>query len=199
MNWISEVVRPKIKTLFKRESPENLWIKCPETGQMVFHKDVEANGWVIPGSNYHLQARRHPASQDDLRFRHLARRAVAAGRGRSLKVPRREALHGPAQGRPRQDRPAGRLQDRLRPRRRSADDGRRAGFRLHGRLSRHGRRRGFRQRRRHGPRQADALRPVRGLGRRAHAGRHPVAHAIAAHHGRRAAAARRASFPTSSS
>jgi acetyl-CoA carboxylase carboxyl transferase subunit beta len=55
MNWISEVVRPKIKTLFKRESPENLWIKCPETGQMVFHKDVEANGWVIPGSNHHLR------------------------------------------------------------------------------------------------------------------------------------------------
>ena len=55
MNWISEVVRPKIKTLFKRETPENLWIKCPETGQMVFHKDVEANGWVIPGSNHHLR------------------------------------------------------------------------------------------------------------------------------------------------
>ncbi|HEX2727283.1 MAG TPA: acetyl-CoA carboxylase carboxyl transferase subunit beta, partial [Beijerinckiaceae bacterium] len=55
MNWISEVVRPKIKTLFKRETPENLWIKCPETGQMVFHKDVEANGWVIPVSNHHLR------------------------------------------------------------------------------------------------------------------------------------------------
>ena len=55
MNWISEVVRPKIKTLFKREAPENLWIKCPDTGQMVFHKEVEANGWVIPGSNYHLR------------------------------------------------------------------------------------------------------------------------------------------------
>jgi acetyl-CoA carboxylase carboxyl transferase subunit beta len=55
MNWISEVVRPKIKTLFKRETPENLWIKCPETGQMVFHKDVEANGWVIPGSNHHMR------------------------------------------------------------------------------------------------------------------------------------------------
>ena len=55
MNWISEVVRPKIKTLFKRESPENLWIKCPETGQMVFHKDVEANQWVIPGSNHHMR------------------------------------------------------------------------------------------------------------------------------------------------
>ena len=55
MNWISEVVRPKIKTLFKRETPENLWIKCPDTGQMVFHKEVEANGWVIPGSNHHLR------------------------------------------------------------------------------------------------------------------------------------------------
>jgi len=55
MNWISEVVRPKIKTLFKRESPDNLWIKCPDTGQMVFHKDVEANGWVIPGSNHHMR------------------------------------------------------------------------------------------------------------------------------------------------
>jgi acetyl-CoA carboxylase carboxyl transferase subunit beta len=55
MNWVSDVVRPKIKTLFKRESPDNLWIKCPETGQMVFHKDVEANGWVIPGSNHHMR------------------------------------------------------------------------------------------------------------------------------------------------
>jgi acetyl-CoA carboxylase carboxyl transferase subunit beta len=55
MNWISEVVRPKIKTLFKRETPDNLWIKCPETGQVVFHKDVEANQWVIPGSNHHMR------------------------------------------------------------------------------------------------------------------------------------------------
>ncbi len=55
MNWISEVVRPRIKTLFKRETPENLWIKCPETGQMVFHKDVENNHWVIPGSNHHMR------------------------------------------------------------------------------------------------------------------------------------------------
>lgn len=55
MNWISEVVRPKIKTLFKRDTPENLWIKCPETGQMVFHKDVEDNNWVIPVSNHHMR------------------------------------------------------------------------------------------------------------------------------------------------
>jgi acetyl-CoA carboxylase carboxyl transferase subunit beta len=55
MNWVTEVVRPRIKTLFKRESPENLWVKCPETGQMVFQKDVEANCWVIPGSEHHLR------------------------------------------------------------------------------------------------------------------------------------------------
>ncbi|WP_375460163.1 acetyl-CoA carboxylase, carboxyltransferase subunit beta [uncultured Enterovirga sp.] len=55
MNWVSEVVRPRIKTLFKRETPENLWIKCPDTGQMVFQKDVEANLWVIPGSDHHLR------------------------------------------------------------------------------------------------------------------------------------------------
>ncbi len=55
MNWITSYVPPRIKSLFKRESPDNLWIKCPESGQMVFQKDVEANLNVIPGSNYHLR------------------------------------------------------------------------------------------------------------------------------------------------
>jgi acetyl-CoA carboxylase carboxyl transferase subunit beta len=56
MNWISNVVRPKIRNfLNRREVPENLWLKCPETGQLVFYKDVEANQFVIPGSNYHMR------------------------------------------------------------------------------------------------------------------------------------------------
>ncbi|MFC3694544.1 acetyl-CoA carboxylase, carboxyltransferase subunit beta [Chenggangzhangella methanolivorans] len=57
MNWLINVVRPKINSLWeRREAPaENLWIKCPETGQLVFHKDVEANDWVIPGSGHHLR------------------------------------------------------------------------------------------------------------------------------------------------
>jgi acetyl-CoA carboxylase carboxyl transferase subunit beta len=41
--------------LARRDTPENLWIKCPETGQLVFYKDVEANHFVIPGSNYHMR------------------------------------------------------------------------------------------------------------------------------------------------
>ena len=55
MNWITNVVRPKIRSILRREVPENLWIKCPDTGQLVFHKEVEANQFVIPGSNYHMR------------------------------------------------------------------------------------------------------------------------------------------------
>jgi acetyl-CoA carboxylase carboxyl transferase subunit beta len=54
MSWISQV-RPKIRSFLRREVPENLWIKCPETGQLVFYKDVEANQFVIPVSNYHMR------------------------------------------------------------------------------------------------------------------------------------------------
>jgi acetyl-CoA carboxylase carboxyl transferase subunit beta len=56
LNWISNVVRPKIRGfLNRRDVPENLWIKCPDTGQLVFYKDVEANQFVIPVSNYHMR------------------------------------------------------------------------------------------------------------------------------------------------
>ncbi len=58
MNWINNVVRPKIRSpssRTKREVPENLWVKCPDSGQMVIYKDLEANQFVIPGSNYHMR------------------------------------------------------------------------------------------------------------------------------------------------
>jgi acetyl-CoA carboxylase carboxyl transferase subunit beta len=57
VNWINNVVRPKIRSLLntKREVPENLWVKCPDSGQMVFYKDLEANQFVIPGSGYHMR------------------------------------------------------------------------------------------------------------------------------------------------
>jgi acetyl-CoA carboxylase carboxyl transferase subunit beta len=56
VSWISNVVPPKIRNfLAKREVPQNLWIKCPETGEMVFHRDLEANHFVIPHSGYHMR------------------------------------------------------------------------------------------------------------------------------------------------
>ncbi|MBX9464931.1 MAG: acetyl-CoA carboxylase, carboxyltransferase subunit beta [Aquamicrobium sp.] len=56
MNWITNFVRPKINSfLGRREMPENLWIKDPETGEMVFHTELEGNQWVIPSSGYHMK------------------------------------------------------------------------------------------------------------------------------------------------
>jgi acetyl-CoA carboxylase carboxyl transferase subunit beta len=54
MNWMSNVVPPKIRSLLRRDTPENLWVKCPDSGQLVFHKDLEANQMVVPGSGYHM-------------------------------------------------------------------------------------------------------------------------------------------------
>ncbi len=56
MNWITNIVRPKIDGLLNRKDmPENLWIKCPESGEMVFHKDLDANMGVVPSSGYHMK------------------------------------------------------------------------------------------------------------------------------------------------
>ena len=56
MNWINKLVRPKIsRILRKREMPDNLWVKCPETGQMIYFKDLQANQFVVPSSNYHMR------------------------------------------------------------------------------------------------------------------------------------------------
>ncbi|CAN0654584.1 acetyl-CoA carboxyltransferase subunit beta [Nitratireductor aquimarinus] len=56
MNWITSYVRPKINSMLgRREMPENLWIKDPESGEMVFHKDLEDNLWVIPSSGHHMK------------------------------------------------------------------------------------------------------------------------------------------------
>jgi acetyl-CoA carboxylase carboxyl transferase subunit beta len=57
MNWIKNFIRPKIRGFLgaRRDVPENMWVKCPETGQMVFYRDLEANLFVIPGSGYHMR------------------------------------------------------------------------------------------------------------------------------------------------
>ena len=58
MNWINNVVRPKIRSLLnKRETPENYWIKCPESGELVYYKDLEENQWVVPNSGYHMKVK----------------------------------------------------------------------------------------------------------------------------------------------
>jgi acetyl-CoA carboxylase carboxyl transferase subunit beta len=75
MNWISNVVPPKIRSLLRRDTPENLWVKCPESGELVFHKDLEANLMVVPGSGYHMPIgpkARLGSLLDDGRYEELA-------------------------------------------------------------------------------------------------------------------------------
>jgi len=56
MNWITNFVRPKIKGFWgSRETPENLWRKCPGCGEMVFHRDLEAAQNVCPACDHHLR------------------------------------------------------------------------------------------------------------------------------------------------
>ncbi|MVA96855.1 acetyl-CoA carboxylase carboxyltransferase subunit beta [Nitratireductor sp. CAU 1489] len=81
MNWITNYVRPKINSMLgRRDMPENLWIKCPETGEMVFHKDLEDNQWVIPSSGHHMKISARQRLKfffDDGRFEALGNPKVA--------------------------------------------------------------------------------------------------------------------------
>jgi acetyl-CoA carboxylase carboxyl transferase subunit beta len=60
MNWITNIVRPRIKKLMGGkggggDTPENLWKKCPSCGEMIFHRDLTANLQVCPKCGYHLR------------------------------------------------------------------------------------------------------------------------------------------------
>ena len=58
MSWLTEYVRPKIRTLFaRREVPDNLWQQCPACQQMIFARDLETNLRVCPHCGHHMRAR----------------------------------------------------------------------------------------------------------------------------------------------
>lgn len=50
--WLSRIA-PGVRGAFaKRETPENLWVKCPDTGEMIFRSDLEAALWVTPSGRH---------------------------------------------------------------------------------------------------------------------------------------------------
>ncbi len=55
MNWISNVVRPKITSFLttRREPPDNFWHKCGGCGQMCDKKALEENAYVFPCCGFH--------------------------------------------------------------------------------------------------------------------------------------------------
>lgn len=56
MNWLTNYVRPKIKSILgRRDIPENMWLQDPASGEMVYRKDVEENQFVIPHSGFHMK------------------------------------------------------------------------------------------------------------------------------------------------
>lgn len=55
MNWLSKLTPPGMSKIFsKRDTPDNLWVKCPVSGEMVFHKDLEA-GWFVTPADHHMR------------------------------------------------------------------------------------------------------------------------------------------------
>ncbi len=58
MNWISNVVRPRIQRVFKKrkdDTPDNLWRKCPACNEMIFHRDLDAALNVCPHCGHHMR------------------------------------------------------------------------------------------------------------------------------------------------
>ena len=59
--WLAKIAPGVHKLVAKRETPENLWVKCPDTGEMIYRPDLEAALWVTP-------AGRHMRINPQLRF-----------------------------------------------------------------------------------------------------------------------------------
>ncbi len=55
MNWLTKLTPPGVKNIFtKKDSPDNLWIKCPKSGEMVFSADLGGLQHVTP-AGHHLR------------------------------------------------------------------------------------------------------------------------------------------------
>ena len=57
MNWLTEYVRPKIRTLLgQRDVPQNLWVQCANCQHMVFHAEFEKAMRVCAQCSHHARA-----------------------------------------------------------------------------------------------------------------------------------------------
>lgn len=55
MNWLSDFVRPKIKKTTQKEIADDLWLKCPGCGKLLFTKELKKTWYVCPECDYHLR------------------------------------------------------------------------------------------------------------------------------------------------
>lgn len=88
MNWLTNFRTPGLKTFLssKKETPDNLWVKCPKSGELVYRSDLEESWYVTPaGAHLRISPRRRfrlffdderwepiplpPVAQDPLKFK----------------------------------------------------------------------------------------------------------------------------------
>ena len=50
--WLSKIAPGVRKLVSRRDTPENLWVKCPDTGEMIYRPDLEAAQWVTPAGRH---------------------------------------------------------------------------------------------------------------------------------------------------
>ncbi len=55
MSWLTNIVRPKLRALVKADIPDNLWTRCPECEQMLFHRDLQENLQVCKLCQHHFR------------------------------------------------------------------------------------------------------------------------------------------------
>ena len=78
--WLSRL-RPGVRSDVKQkgDTPENLWVKCPDTGEMIYRPDLEAALWVTP-SGHHMRigaAQRLRFTFDDGKYEKIPSPVVA--------------------------------------------------------------------------------------------------------------------------
>ena len=55
MNWLTDIVRPKIQKTTPKEIADNLWVKCPSCNQMLFSKELKKSMYVCTSCGHHLR------------------------------------------------------------------------------------------------------------------------------------------------
>ena len=53
MNWLSKITPPGVKNIFtKADTPDDLWMRCPKSGEMVFSSDLPGLLHVTPAGHH---------------------------------------------------------------------------------------------------------------------------------------------------
>jgi acetyl-CoA carboxylase carboxyl transferase subunit beta len=75
--WLARFAPGVRKLVSRQDTPDNLWEKCPDTGEMIYRPDLEAALWVTP-------AGRHMRIRARLRFAYT----FDGGRFKTLPLPK---------------------------------------------------------------------------------------------------------------